>query len=328
MSFTGHLAPRSTPFARASSGDTLRNQQLARSPIPSPEQEREWTWQNYHMQQLLNAGATVDRKCGVLTIGGDIDKAAIACGISEGDARRAIVVGMKARDELILRNRRLVLKVAGKWSKCGIPFEDLEQVGIDGLIHALTKFEPQRGYKLSTYATPWIWQRINREMMMSNFIRLPFHIQERSRSIKAIRRSYHIQFGVMPSIEYVAERSGLSEQMIQECDAATQIQVHSLDLKIGKDVKDRTLIDIIEAPETDLPDRFVEKQEVLKRFKDALECMSESQQLVIKKRLLDLRSDGRMKSFLLIGKEVGFTKARTQRLGKQGMALLKAKMGD
>ena len=278
------------------------------------------------MQQLLNAGATVARRCGILTIGGDIDKAAIACGVSEGEARKAIAVGMKARDELILRNRRLVLKVAGKWSKCGVPFEDLEQFGITGLIHALTKFEPQRGYKLSTYATPWIWQTINREVGQSGTVRLPMHINERSQRIKLIRRSHHAEFGIMPSIEYVSERSGLSHNMIHECDAAASIQVRSLDYKVAKGKKDLALVDILESPDSDSPDRFVEKREIVEQFKDALECMNESQRLVIKKRLLDLRSNGRMKSFLLIGKETGLTKAKVQRLGKQGMKILQEKL--
>src|ERR687895_1070098 len=99
-------------------------------------------------------------------------------------SRRARAGDERARKKLIQKNLRLVVSVAKRFRNYGLPFEDLIQEGNVGLIRAVDKFDPEKGYRFSTYATWWIRQAVARAVLdKGRTIRLPVHMGERVRSV-------------------------------------------------------------------------------------------------------------------------------------------------
>jgi RNA polymerase primary sigma factor len=124
-------------------------------------------------------------------------------------SRRARAGDQRACKKLVERNLRLVISVAKRYRGMGLPFEDLIQEGNLGLMKAVERFDPERGYRLSTYVTWWIRQAIGRAISdMGRTIRVPVHAGEKMRKMTRTSNELSAGLGRKPSDEEVAQRLG------------------------------------------------------------------------------------------------------------------------
>lgn len=129
-------------------------------------------------------------------------------------SRRRDAGDADAVHELVRRNLRLVIPIARRYLPSGIPLLDLIQAGNTGLIRAAEKFDGERGFKFSTYATWWVRQHIERSTGSDRTIRMPEHIRTRAMKISRARRALVGELGREPTYDEVAERTGIEPKKI------------------------------------------------------------------------------------------------------------------
>ncbi|MBR3524025.1 MAG: sigma-70 family RNA polymerase sigma factor [Bacilli bacterium] len=132
-------------------------------------------------------------------------------------------------------NLRYVISIAKRYVNRGMQFLDLIQEGNLGLMKAVDKFEYEKGYKFSTYATWWIRQGITRSLAdQGRAIRIPVHMYEKITKIQAIQREYNNAYGELPSVEYIMEKTGFPEEIVNRCLELAEGLV-SLETPVGED---------------------------------------------------------------------------------------------
>src|SRR5215216_1111787 len=142
---------------------------------------------------------------------------------------------LDAKDRMITSNLRLVIHVARGYRGQGLPFHDLIQEGIVGLIRAAEKFDWRKGFKFSTYATLWIRQAIQRGLAnTSRTIRLPTHIEQRERRLARVERDLTAKLSHDPSDQEVADAAEMTLEDVHALREARKV-VTSLDVPIGDD---------------------------------------------------------------------------------------------
>ncbi|HEX6713955.1 MAG TPA: sigma-70 family RNA polymerase sigma factor [Thermoleophilaceae bacterium] len=160
----------------------------------------------------------------LLTAGEEV---ALAKRIEKGDTA--------AKNRMIESNLRLVVSNAKRYRGLGLPFLDLIQEGIIGLIRAVEKFDYRRGFKFSTYATWWIRQAMQRALQQqSRTIRIPVHVGQELARVRAAERKLSGELGRDPTPEEVAQQVGLTVDQLEELRAAERIPV-SLETRVGAD---------------------------------------------------------------------------------------------
>src|SRR4028119_990401 len=136
-------------------------------------------------------------------------------------SRRAIAGDGRARQRLIEKNLRLVVSVAKKYRGYGLPFEDLIQEGNIGLMKAVEKYDPERGFRFSTYATWWIRQAVQRAVAdKGRTIRVPVHMTEKIRKMARAYNELSVQLEREPTDEEVAERLGWDVERVRDVKSA------------------------------------------------------------------------------------------------------------
>src|ERR687898_2133029 len=164
--------------------------------------------------------------------------------------RRAKEGDEMARSKLIEKNLRLVIPVAKKYRGMGLPFGDLIQEGNIGLMRAADKFDPEKGFRFSTYATWWIRQAVQRAVAdKSRTIRVPVHAGEKFRKVVRTQNELHAEHGREPTDEEVAERLGWSVDGVREAKEAVP-DATSLDKPLTSEEGASSLGDLIEDERT------------------------------------------------------------------------------
>src|SRR5437868_8008392 len=152
-----------------------------------------------------------------------------------GLAKRIERGDQAAKNRMIESNLRLVVANAKRYRGLGLPFLDLIQEGILGLIRAVEKFDYRRGFKFSTYATWWIRQAMQRGLQHhSRTIRIPVHIGQELTKIRAAERKLTTELGREPTLEELAGRVALAPDQIEELRSAERVPV-SLETPVGSD---------------------------------------------------------------------------------------------
>ena len=162
------------------------------------------------------------------------------CGPSGTSARRkrTVAEGERARQRFILANLRLVVSVARKYQGQGLPLLDLIQEGNIGLMRGVELFDWRRGFKFSTYATWWIRQAITRAIAdRGRTVRLPVHVGERVRRVKAISWAIVQRTGEEPSVEELAKELKTTREEIEELLELDRRQPVSLHAPVGEDAE-------------------------------------------------------------------------------------------
>lgn len=230
----------------------------------------------------------------------------------EIDLARRIAKGDKgAKKRLIQSNLRLVVSVAKKYQGRGLSFLDLIQEGNLGLIRAAEKYDPERGYKFSTYATWWIRQGITRALAdKSRTIRVPVHMVETINNLRKATRKLSQELGRRPTMEELAKTMSVSVTKVKEVLAANR-QPLSLDTPYGED-EDNSLAELVEDESSTPPEISTETSLMSADIRGVLAMLTprEREVLVLRFGL----NDGQQRTLEQVGKLVGITRERTRQI--------------
>ena len=190
----------------------------------------------------------------------------------------------RAKDRLIEANMRLVINIAKNYHSALIPFEDLVQEGAIGLVTATERFDPARGFRFSTYATYWIRQSISRAIdNKSKAIRIPAHISEAIRKLEKMRDLFLRERGVEPSLEELAQHTGVAMHRISALLQAGQDPL-SLDMLVGNE-ENTPLSALINDPSAENPQQAVLTEERRACLRELLSILTPREREVMRLRL-------------------------------------------
>jgi RNA polymerase primary sigma factor len=315
---------RTTNGKRAGSGDSGGSaedpvhtylKEIGRVPLLNAELEVE-------IAQTIEEGNAAAAKLAAyeLALTGDGNEADLLDAAEQSRYRRLMRKGLKAKDELIEANLRLVVSIAKRYRNRGLAFLDLIQEGNLGLMRAVDKFDHTKGFKFSTYATWWIRQAITRAIAdQARTIRIPVHMVETINKVVWAQRQLLQELGREPTIEEVALRVELPMERVREILRINQDTV-SLEQPVG-DEDDFNLSDLIEDRGAVVPDDAATRSLLDAAVREALGHLSEREQDVVRLRFgLD---DGKIRTLEEVGKEFGVTRERVRQIESKTLAKLR-----
>jgi len=224
--------------------------------------------------------------------------------------------GVEAREHLIKANTRLVVSIAKKYIGRGVPFLDLIQEGNLGLMKAVSKFEYQRGFRFSTYATWWIRQTITRSIAdQGRTIRIPVHMTDRLRLMYKTAHSLEQRYGRPPNPDELCSEMGLEEEKLQWMLEVARIPI-SLESPVG-DEEDSEFGMFVEDTITPSPSQTAYENLLRERVEKVLATLSPREA-----RILRLRfglENGHPYTLEEVGKKFGLTRERIRQI--EGKAL-------
>ncbi len=226
-------------------------------------------------------------------------------------ARRIRRGDSAARARMIESNLRLVVKIARRYMNRGLAFLDLIEEGNLGLIRAVEKFDPERGFRFSTYATWWIRQTIERAIMnQTRTIRLPIHVIKEINQYLRTQRRLTQTMDHEPSVDEIASVMGRDPQDIRRMRGLNE-GTTSVDVPIGKDA-DRILLDAIPDENNLDPYATLEEGDVLGHLHHWLDELTEKQRAVVERRF---GLNGYERATLEeVGNEIGVTRERVRQI--------------
>ena len=241
-------------------------------------------------------------------------------GVERAELEELVAEGERAKDLFIRANLRLVVSIARRYVRSGMPMLDLIQEGNTGLVRAVEKFDYERGYKFSTYATWWIRQAISRAIaQQERTVRLPVHLVEDVNRMRNVIRQLTRERGAEPQPEQIAEALGVSVERVNELKRWSQDTV-SLDTPVGDD-GDTNLGDLVADSDEPSPEDVVLSGLERQRIESLLNHLDDRSAGIMRARYG--LEDGREHSLTEVASRFSLSRERIRQLEIQALGRLR-----
>ncbi|MFC0600349.1 sigma-70 family RNA polymerase sigma factor [Streptomyces palmae] len=294
--------------------------EIARTPLLDAAREVE-------LSQTIEAGVYAQQLLDgeIEPAGAEGGEASASSGASRQELEAVAAEGARAKDIFIRSNLRLVVAVARRYPRSGLPLLDLIQEGNAGLVRAVEKFDYTKGFKFSTYATWWIRQAITRSIAdQSRTIRLPVHLVEELGRIRRVQREFNRENGREPEHAEIAAELGTNTERVSDVLDWARDPV-SLNMSVD-DEGETQFGDLLEDTSAVSPEQSVLTLLRSEELEGLIGRLDDRTASIIKARYGI--NDGRERTLTEVGKEHGLTRERIRQIEKHALLELKKMAHD
>lgn len=295
--------------------------EIGRYPLLTPEQEIT----NARLVQQMMA-IEQQRQAIALQLNREPTARELATSLGQSEAEVELILhqGERAKQKMVTANLRLVVVIAKKYQNRNLEFLDLIQEGTLGLYRGVEKFDPNKGYKLSTSAYWWVTQSITRAIAeQSRTIRLPIHINEKLNKIKKIQRELSQSLGRKPTVVEIAEELKVKPEQVREYIQADRKLV-SLEMRVGNEQE--TELSELLADEKISPLEELNSSLMRQNIKELLASLAPIQREVLTLRF-GLENDHQL-SLTQIGERLNLSRERIRQLEHKALSILRRQKSD